>query len=366
MTGFFILLLAIIVLNNKNMARGRKTARTIVMTILVIAAFGAWHLFGSNTNFSENKKSFYIKTGSNFNDVMDELETGGILKNPGTFKWVAVRLGYDKKVHAGKYVIEKGSSIYSIVKKLRSGRQTAVNLVINKLRTKEDLAKKIGDNFECDSAAFMHILNNTDLLRKYGLDTNTVMTAIIPNTYSFLWNVSAPGILKKLYEEQEIFWTDERKKKAEGLNLSPLQAYTLASIVEEETNKDADKGKIASVYLNRIETGMKLGADPTIKFAMKDFGLKRIYHKHLQFQSPFNTYLHTGLPPGPICTPSIKTIDAVLNSPSTSYLYFVAKPDLNGFSNFANTYDEHMRFAKEYQLALDSLIMEKKAGNEGK
>ena len=341
------------------MATVKKAAGIILLAILITAAIAAWRLFGSNTNFSENKKSFFIKTGGNFNDVMDGLVTQGILKNPGTFKWVALRLDYDKKVKAGKYVIEKGAGIYSIVKKLRSGSQTAVNLVINKLRTKEDLAKKIASNFECDSAAFMNVLNNADSLRKYRLDTNTVMTAIIPNTYSILWNTPAPRIFKKLYEEQEIFWNDERRKKAAGLNLTPPQAYTLASIVEEETNQEADKGKIASVYLNRLETGMRLAADPTVKFAMRDFGLKRIYNKHLQYSSAYNTYLNAGLPPGPICTPSTKTIDAVLNSPSTSYLFFVAKPDLRGFSNFATTYHEHLRFAKEYQLALDSLLMAK-------
>ncbi|MCW3093626.1 MAG: mltG [Ferruginibacter sp.] len=344
------------------MASANKNARRIVLVILAVIAFAAWRLFGSNTSFSENKKSFYIKTGSSFNDVMEGLTTQGIIKNPGTFKWVALRLDYDKKVKPGKYVIEKGSGIYTIIKILVSGRQTAVNLVINKLRTKEDLAKKIAGNFECDSTTFMEMLNNGDSLRKYGLDTNTVMTAVIPNTYSILWNTSAKGIFKKLYNEQEKFWNNERKKKAAGLNLTPVQAYILASIVEEETNQEADKGKIASVYLNRMETGMKLAADPTVKFAMKDFGLKRIYYKYLQYPSPYNTYQHTGLPPGPICTPSPKTIDAVLNSPSTSYLYFVAKPDLRGYSNFATTYDEHMRYAKQYQLALDSFTI-LKGGN---
>ena len=339
----------------------KKIVRVIVIILLLSGAFAGWRLLGSNTNFTENKKSFYIKSGSTFNDVMEGLNKEGILKNPGTFKLVAKQLGYEQKVKAGKYVIEKGESIYTIIKKLQSGRQTPVRLVINKLRTKEDLARKIGSNFECDSAMFLNLLNNSDSLKKYGLDTNTVMTAIIPNTYNLLWNTSARGIFKKLYEEQEIFWNDERRKKASGLNLTPAQAYTLASIVEEETNKESDKGKIASVYLNRLEIGMRLAADPIVKFSMRDFGLKRIYFKHLQFKSPYNTYQNSGLPPGPICTPSSKTIDAVLNAPSTSYLFFVAKPDLNGYSNFASNYTEHMKYAKEYQQALDSLMVKKNA-----
>ena len=346
------------------MAPGKKTGRIILLALFALAVFAVWRLFGSNTDFEEKRKSFYIKTGSSFDDVVAGLDKQRILKNTGTFKLVAKQLDYEEKVKPGKYVIEKGSSIFDIVRILRSGRQTAVNLVINKLRTKEDLAKKIASSFECDSTEIMKVLNNNDSLTRYGLDTNTVMTAIIPNTYNVLWTTPAPRIFKRLYEEHEVFWNEDRKKKAAGLNLTTSQVYTLASIVEEETNRDADKGKIASVYLNRLEIGMRLGADPTVKFAMKDFGLKRIYHKHLAFPSPYNTYLNSGLPPGPICTPSPKTIDAVLNSPGTSYLYFVAKPEFNGYSNFATNYTEHLRYAKTYQQALDSLIKSKQDSTE--
>jgi UPF0755 protein len=343
------------------MASGRRGIRFVLLLLLLVGAFAAWRVFGSNTGFSEDKKSFYIKTGSNFKQVMADLEREGIIRNPGSFRWLATKLDYDKKVKAGRYLIEKGSSIYTIIRTLRSGRQTAVNLVINKLRTKEELARKIASGFECDSLQFIRLLNNPDTLRNYGLDTNTVMTAVIPNTYHILWNTPANRIFKKLYQEQEKFWNDDRKNKATRLNLTPAQVYTLASIVEEETNFEEDKGKIASVYINRLETGMRLSADPTVKFAMRNFGLKRIYNKHLQYQSPYNTYLKPGLPPGPICTPSTKTIDAVLNSPATSYLYFVAKPDLRGLSNFATTYEEHLRYARLYRSALDSLLLTKGA-----
>ncbi|MDO9375109.1 MAG: endolytic transglycosylase MltG [Ferruginibacter sp.] len=343
------------------MAARKKITGIIVGALIVGAAIAGWQVFGPNTNFEEDKKSLFIKTGSGFENVMHDLQEAKIIRSPKIFRLVAGQVDYDTNVKAGKFTISKGASIYSIVRQLRSGNQTPVNLVINKLRTKEDLAKKIGSSFETDSVAVIDYLNTNDSLSRYGLDTNTVMTAIIPNTYSVLWNTPVNRIFKKLYEEQKVFWNDERKQKAKGLNLTPQQAYIVASIVEEETNKDADKGKIASVYINRLETGMRLGADPTVKFAMKDFGLKRIYHKHLEFPSPYNTYRNEGLPPGPICTPSPKTIDAVLNSPSTSYLYFVAKPDLKGFSNFATSYQEHLKFAKEYQAALDSFIRLKQA-----
>ena len=341
------------------MASRKKTFSYILLLLIAMAAFTAWRIFGSNTNFTEPKKSFYIKTGSNFNQVMAQLEQQNILKNPGTFSLIAQQLKYDKNIKAGRYVIDKGSSIYVVAKILKFGRQTPVNLVINKLRTKEDLAQKIAGNFECDSAAVIALLNNNDTLFKFGLDTNTAMTAVIPNTYTILWNTTAARIFKKLYTEQEKFWTEERKQKAAALNLTVRQAYTLASIVEEESNKDEDKGKIASVYLNRIATGMRLSADPTVIFALKDFSIKRVYKKYTEFVSPFNTYLNNGLPPGPVCTPSIKTIDAVLNAPATHYLYFVAQPNLTGYSNFATTYEEHMVFAKQYQQWLTNFLKAK-------
>lgn len=338
------------------MAKNNKIIKIIPFAFFLILVTIAVSFFSSDTDFKENKKFFYIKTNSDLNQVINKLVAEGVIKSPIIFQWAAKIAGYENNIRPGKYQIENGSNIFSIIKKLRRGNQTAVNLVINKLRTREDFAKKIGDNFECDSANVMAILNNEDSLRKFELDSNTAMTAIIPNTYQILWNTSASVIFKKLYNEKEIFWNEQRRKKALSLNLNPTEAYILASIVEEETNIESDKGKIASVYLNRLKIGMKLAADPTVKFAMKDFSLKRIYFKHLKFTSPFNTYQQVGLPPGPICTPSTKTIDAVLNAPSTSYLFFVAKPDLNGFSNFSTKYNEHMHFAKQYQQALDSFM----------
>jgi UPF0755 protein len=178
-----------------------------------------------------------------------------------------------------------------------------------------------------------------------------------------MWTTSIQNIFKKLNKEEKKFWNKERLQKAQRLQLTPKEVYTLASLVEEETNKQADKGKIASVYLNRIKKGMRLAADPTVKFAMKDFELKRIYHKHLEFESPYNTYRNAGLPPGPICTPSIKTIDAVLDAPDTDYLFFVARADFSGYSDFAATYQQHLMYAKAYQQALDSLIKARQENN---
>ncbi len=336
----------------------KKIIRTTLLILALVGGYAAWQVFGPTVSAPE-EKYFYVKTGSTYADVKQSLIEEKIIGNTYFFELIAKQLKYPTLVKAGRYQINNGSSVLSLIRKLRSGNQTAVNLTINKLRLKEDLAQKIAANFECDSPSVMHVLNDTENWKKYQVNSNTVMTTVIPNTYSLFWNTSAEKIIEKLHSEKEKFWTQERQAKARALNFTPEQVYTLASIVEEETNKTGDKGKIASVYINRIAKGMRLQADPTVKFAMRDFGLKRIMFKHLTYDSPFNTYQNNGLPPGPICTPSIKTIDAVLDAPQTNYIFFVAKPDFNGYSNFASTYEEHQVFAKAYQNALDSLIRAK-------
>jgi UPF0755 protein len=328
--------------------------------LLAGAAFLGWRFLGPATKAPQGKY-LYIKTGSSYETVKQQLIDGQVIGGPAYFDFLAKRLGYPGSVKAGRYEIKNGMSLLSLVRMLRSGRQSEVNFTIKKLRTLEDLSALAGRQLECDSAAFMAFLQHPDSLRALGLDSHTAMTAIIPNTYKLRWNTTPAKVFGRLLEEQQKFWTPQRQQLANAHNLSPAQAYTLASIVEEETNLNEDKGKIASVYLNRLETGMKLGADPTVKFAMRDFGLKRILHKHLSYESPYNTYLHTGLPPGPICTPSAPTLDAVLNAPTTNYLYFVAQPNLTGYSNFAATYDEHLRYARLYQVWIDSFLRAKAA-----
>jgi len=344
------------------MRKGKRLILFFFIAIIIVAIFIGWQLFGPTINAPQGNY-FYIRTGATYENVKDNLVKKDILKRIGMFDRVAKYLNYDKSVKPGKYKINDGMSVVNLVRMLRSGNQSPVNLVITKLRTKEDLAKKISDNFESDSNTVINFLNNPDSLSKYNLDTNTVLTAIIPNTYTFTWNTTMPKIFKRLFYEQQKFWDKQRKAEAAALDLSEKQAYILASIVEEETNKQEDKGKITSVYLNRMQNGMRLGADPTVKFALKNFGLKRIYYKYLSYPSPYNTYLNAGLPPGPICTPSIKTIDAVLNAPATNYLYFVAKPDFSGYSNFAAGYEEHKKNATAYQQALDSVILLKQQSN---
>ena len=340
----------------------KKIIRLIFLILILGGLVIAWLVFGPGVH-NPGKKFLYIKTGSNYSEVTDSLIAKGLLKNLWVFNNLAQLAKYKNNVKPGKYKITDGMSLYHLIKMLRAGKQEPVKLVIIKLRTREDLAKKLAANFETELQPTLNFFNSNDSLAQFGLDTNTVMTAVIPNTYTYKWNTPIKQIFIKLDNEEKKFWNETRMAKAAQLGLSPKQVYTLASIVEEETNKQTDKGKIASVYLNRISKGMRLAADPTIKFAMKNFELKRIYHSYLNYPSPYNTYINSGLPPGPICTPSIKTIDAVLDAPTTNYLFFVARSDFSGYSDFAETYAEHLVYAKAYQKALDSLIIRKQQTN---
>lgn len=329
----------------------KKLVGLIVLVIFVATAFFAWKVFGPTVKQPEGK-FFYVPTGSTYQTVRANLIKEKIITDARRFNLVSRALKYTV-IKPGKFQVKKGMSVFELVRMLKNDRQSPVDLVIIKFRTKQEFAKRIGKQFETDSLQMISFLNNSDSLRHYDLDTNTWACAVIPNTYTFFWNSTPSKIFAKLYAASKKFWTDDKKEKLKENNLEPLQAYILASIIEEETNVKADKGKIASVYINRIAKGMPLQADPTVKFAMKDFGLKRIYEKHLTVHSPYNTYINKGLPPGPICIPSAETLEEVIDAPKTDYMYFVANSDLDGGSIFTSSYEEHMKYAKLYQQALN-------------
>ena len=324
------------------------------LLLVAIAGYLAWLVIGPATGFSEKTKYLYVPSDSAKKDlILHILGRDSIVKNLNMFSIVSNRIGYWNSIKPGKYKIEKGNSVLKIARQLRNGQQEPVKLVIVKFRTKEALAGAISRKLEIDSLVFLSFLSNNDSLKTFGLDSNTAMSAIFPDSYTHFWNTTPSRVFKKFYDASERVWTNERKQKAAGQNLTPTQAYILASIIEEETNDASDKPLMASVYMNRLAKGMRLGADPTVKFAMKNFELKRIYEKHTMFESPYNTYLNYGLPPGPICTPSVQTLDAVLNAPKTDYLFFVANSDFSGKHVFTSSYSEHLKYAKLYQDALD-------------
>ena len=343
----------------------KKIVLIALVAGILTGLYIGWLFFMSSTTFPEKSKYFYIRTGhANYREVSQALKDSNITRNPSSFDFLAKRMDVATKLRPGRYEIQKGMSLFDVAKMLRNGKQSPVNLTITKIRTKEQLAGIVGRRFECDSLSMIRFMTSPDSLKEFGLDSNTVMTAVFPNTYTYLWNSLPGNIFSKLFSEYKKIWTPERRQLAEQHGLNPASAYILASIIEEETNLKEDKGNMASVYMNRINKGIKLGADPTVKFALKDFSLKRIYEKHTAVESPYNTYRNFGLPPGPICTPSLETVDEVLNSPSTNYLFFVAKSDFSQRHIFTETYSDHLKYAKEYHKALDQLIQKKQAAKE--
>lgn len=337
----------------------KKKYALLFLVFLVSILVFCWSAFGPA---ARNKKDSYlfIPVGANLKQVKDSLKTNEIVNPSFTFDILTAILQYEKNIRPGKYRVKEGMSLFSLVRMLRNGSQAEVRLVITKLRTREDLALKLSEKFDINQKEALRFLNSNDSLQTLGVDTSTLMTLLIPNSYLFWWNTTLPDVLKRLKKQHDYFWEGERTEKARALGYTPEEIYTIASIVEEETNMKSDKGKIARVYMNRVKKGMKLEADPTVKYAMRNFTLNRIMHKHLEYPSAYNTYYQKGLPPGPICTPSIETIDEVLHASPSNNIFFVAKPDFGGYSNFSDNYTDHQRFAKDYQKALDNLQAGKK------
>lgn len=334
----------------------KNISKFFFLSLIVVAIFFGWIFFGSATNFSQEQKYLYVATGKlTKEEVIKSIIDSSLLKRTNYFQWLGTQWNLWPRLRPGKFEIKKGASLFSIVRKLRNNQQEEVNLVIKKIRTKKDFASLVGKKFETDSLKFLQFLSQNDSIKKYALDTNTIMTMVLPNTYSYYWSTTPTQILNKLFTQHKKFWTNERKQKATLLGLTKEQVYILASIVEEETLQNDEKSTISSVYLNRLKINMPLGADPTVKFAVGDFSIKRLLFGHINAtaSSPYNTYKNKGLPPGPICTPMPVTIDAVLNTKPTNYLFFCAKVNGKGYHAFATNETDHFKNAKAYQQWLN-------------
>ncbi len=340
-------------MNNINIKAG-----VIIFISLIFATFsfyGYQILFTANIQVDKDDISLYVPKGATYETVLDSLKKHDILHDKLSFIFLSKILKYPESVHAGRYLIPRNSNNFTILKMLVKGRQTPIKLTFNNIRLKEDLANKVGGKFEFKNTGLLEALNNDSLCRTYGFDTTTIMAMFIPNTYEVYWTLDRQAFLAKMNQEYDKFWTEIRREKAQAVGLTPLQVSVLASIVESETNKNDEKPTVAGVYINRLKKGMRLEADPTVKFALKNFEIKRVLHGHIQKSatSPYNTYKHTGLPPGPICLPSIATIDAVLNYQKHNYLFFCARGDKPGYHAFASSYDEHLKISKKYHDTLD-------------
>ena len=293
----------------------------------------------------------YIDKDDTPDSVRAKIKQAG---HPGTlsgFSLMAGLGGYE--VESGRYAIHPEDRMFSLFRRIKQGRQTPMRLTIPSVRTIDRLAGVLGRKLMTDSATFARNFGDSAFCRRHGYDTATIACLFIPNTYEVYWDISLEDFMKRMQKENAAFWNDTRKSKAEKAGLSPEEVATLASIVDEETANDAEKPMVAGMYVNRLRVGMPLQADPTIKFALRDFSLRRIYHNHLDVDSPYNTYRNTGLPPGPIRIPSIAGIDAVLDYAKHDYLYMCAKEDFSGTHNFARTYREHLANAARYSAALN-------------
>lgn len=314
---------------------------------------GIYQLFFSQPFQISETGYIYIDRDDNIDSVYNQIIKVGNPKSMKGFKIIAEQKGYDKNIKTGRYAIKPTDNMRYLHRRLSLGYQTPVNLTIGSVRTMDRIARNASRQLMIDSTEIIGLLNDTAYLNTIGYTTQTIPALFIPNTYEVYWNISAEDFMKRMIKEHKVFWNEERIKKAKSIGLTPEEVATLASIVEEETAVNAEKPVVAGLYINRLKRGMLLQADPTIKFSLQDFGLKRILFKHLEVNSPYNTYKHTGLPPGPIRIPSIQGLESVLNHAHHNYLYMCAKEDFSGTHNFAVTSAQHTANARRYQQALN-------------
>ena len=332
----------------------RKLLYPIVILMLVIGGAVYWILFKNNIAPSESRLYVNIPTGSDLNDVKRILSEREILLSIQTFEMAARIKGY-KTVKPGHYVFNRSMSNREIVNMLQSGRQVPVKLVIYNMRTKEDFAGLVGRTLEIDSVEFLAKLNDPDFCGGYNLDTNNILNLFITDNYELKWNTNMIDFTNRMKGYYEKFWQGDRRAKAKEMGFNPAEITTLASIVEKECIFDKELPIVAGVYLNRLRLNMPLQADPTLVYATRDFEARRVTDYHKGFESPYNTYLHAGLPPGPICMPKKKSIDAVLNADQNDYLYFCANPDMSGYSVFSKTLAEQNKIAVQYRKKLNQM-----------
>lgn len=310
-------------------------------------------------NVTDNAEYLFIKTGSDFDDVYETIKKDEIVKDSVSFFNAANNMDYPGHIKPGRYRVTKGMSNRSLINMLKAGNQEPVKISFQNVRLKQTLAGMVTKKLETDSASIGSLLDSASFVDKYGFTTDNVYTMFIPNSYELYWNTSAEKFFLRMYDEYKKFWTPERKTKAEKIGLTPIKVSILASIVDGEALMDKEMPVIAGLYMNRLKKGMKLEADPTVIFAANDFTIRRVLNKHLRISSPYNTYMNTGLPPGPIGMPSIKAIDAVLNYSSHEYIYMCAKEDFSGYHNFATNLAAHSSNARKFQQALNERNIKK-------
>ncbi|MFT6972267.1 MAG: UPF0755 protein [Roseivirga sp.] len=327
----------------------------IVASVLLTSfSFYFYQVFyGANILLDKENQTILILKEDTFDDVRNKFYDDFIINDVISFSFVAKVLGYQELVKPGLYQLKKGMSNLAAVRMLRSGDQVPVRITFNNVRLKLDLAEKITENTGIEPTEFLALLEDNNFLTQYGVNSESVMTLFLPNTYEVYWTLTATELFSKMAQEHDKFWTTKRKAKAKELKMTPIEVSILASIVQAESVKNDERPTIAGLYLNRLNRNIPLQADPTLIYALGDFTIQRVLNEYKKVKSPYNTYLNRGLPPGPINLPTISSIDAVLNFENHNYIYMCAKEDFSGYHRFAKTLTEHNKNASLFQKALN-------------
>ncbi|HTI61619.1 MAG TPA: endolytic transglycosylase MltG [Mucilaginibacter sp.] len=332
----------------------------VVVLILSLGLTGVfYYLRYYGPNVTGKQEYLYIHTGATYADVYKTIQDKGIVKDTASFNVSAHNMKYINRVKPGRYHLHAGMGNRRLINMLASGSQEPIQLSFHNLRLKEDFAGFVSKKIEPDSVSILRLLDSDQFLQQYGFTRDNVYSVFIPNTYQLYWNTTPEKFFKRMYANYEKFWTPERKQQAKEINLTPVEVSVLASVVDAEALHDDEMPTIAGLYLNRLKKGMKLESDPTVIFALHDFTIRRVLNRYLSYNSPYNTYLHTGLPPGPIMMPSVNALDAVLNYKKTDYIYMCAKEDFSGYHNFATNQADHLINARKFQQALNERNIKK-------
>jgi len=333
----------------RNLFRGFTT---LLLVGVICAGYGYYCLFFPQ--FHPKKKAYvYIDRNDNIDSIYNKVKDKGKVSCFTGFRWMSNYRNYASNIHTGRYAIHPGENVYHVFSRMYRGFQEPVNLTIGSVRTVDKLARSVSRQLMVDSTEIATLMNDSVFEQKTGYTKETMPCLFVPNTYQMYWDITVKDFFKRMQQEHDKFWNKDRLGKAKAIGLTPVEVCTLASIVEEETNNNQEKPMVAGLYINRLHSGMPLQADPTIKYALQDFALRRISNEHLNTNSPYNTYRNAGLPPGPIRIPTPVGIDAVLNYVKHNYIYMCAKEDFSGTHNFASNYAEHMKNARKYWEALN-------------
>lgn len=341
-----------------NLSRTFKFFCWLAFIVLCVAVASGIYLRRERTVNAEDIR-IYIPSHSSYDAVVDTLVRNGCFTSREAFDAMSQFRRYTEHVKSGSYIVESGMAYYDLVNKLRAGNQDPITVVIGRQRLLRTLCDNLGNRFEFSGNELYSMLCTESVCNSYGFTRANILALFVQNSYEFYWNISATDFLNRMHKEYERFWNSMRLSKCDALNLTPAEVTALAAIVDEETNNDKEKPLIASVYLNRVRKHMPLQADPTVRYAVGDFTIRRVLTKHTLVDSPYNTYQRIGIPPGPICIPSEVAIDAVLANKKTDYLYFCAKEDFSGSHNFASTLAEHQRNADKFHKALNARNIKK-------